>query len=586
MQKTYYDLSVNNPGAVAWYCALKLEMLVHLTKALLTEQLRSADVPGLEAAKARLKDELERKLGVEVEVDEIPDLRDYGLVDDFYVSFEWSDGGMIHAHMAFWIVGAPRIDKVEVPKEEIEEIDGKQVVEIEALPEGATVLPQSEAADSMATFWDRCITEFNVAKALAGVEGEFCQRCSTSTENVPQTLSGDDVLGALGPRGDATVEDGSWARMCEHRAETGIRIKLGKAREREFRSPEAISYRTYAHCLLEGLDLSGAEEEQCWDELLEIMRGCSRIEEAKLKEEILGPISASAAQKRARARKHFVAALAEWVNMHDSHKPFALGPPGKEQSCACVDDEHSKFERTSCNKLFPRKLIEAGSEEVAEDPRRRDLYRLWLARNCHFMNNFVPVAIMALLSNMDFQATLSKDAVIEYMTKYMTKSGQGSLIKVMEHSFSLCIEKARENLQGTGSAVLRWFNLQSITEVKSQLETMHLISGAPRYMCSREFKHLFLRAEVRQAKSKDKISEENDQSSQIVEKSQAEHYVSRHDWELPSDAMLNKLHPLSGQPLWKLVLLRVGAPVSDSAGLLEHRDVVKSKWLEYLERLS
>ena len=74
-QKAYYDLSVINPGAVAWYCALKLEMLVHLTKALLTEQLRSADVPGLEAAKARLKDELERKLGVEVEVDEIPDLR-------------------------------------------------------------------------------------------------------------------------------------------------------------------------------------------------------------------------------------------------------------------------------------------------------------------------------------------------------------------------------------------------------------------------------------------------------------------------------------------------------------------------------
>ena len=46
---------------MAWYCALKLEMAVHLTKALLTEQLRSADVPGLEAAKAKLKEDLERK---------------------------------------------------------------------------------------------------------------------------------------------------------------------------------------------------------------------------------------------------------------------------------------------------------------------------------------------------------------------------------------------------------------------------------------------------------------------------------------------------------------------------------------------
>ena len=85
---------------------------------------------------------------------------------------------------------------------------------------------------------------------------------------------------------------------------------------------------------------------------------------------------------------------------------------------------------------------------------------------------------LALLPNIDFQATLSKDAVIEHMTKYMTKSGQGALIKVMEHSFALCIEKARENQQGTGSAVLRWFNMQSISEVKSQLERMHLIFGA------------------------------------------------------------------------------------------------------------
>ena len=94
--------------------------------------------------------------------------------------------------------------------------------------------------------------------------------------------------------------------------------------------------------------------------------------------------------------------------------------------------------------VHKRKVIEAGMEEVAEDPRRRDLYRLWMARNCNFLNNFVPLIMLAMLSNMDVQATLSKDAVIEYMAKYMTKSGQGSLIQVMEHSFALCIEKARE----------------------------------------------------------------------------------------------------------------------------------------------
>ena len=50
-------------------------------------------------------------------------------------------------------------------------------------------------------------------------------------------------------------------------------------------------------------------------------------------------------------------------------------------------------------------------------------------------------------------------------TKCMTKSGQGSLVKVMEHSFSLCIEKAREQTQGAGSTIVKWFNLQSLTEV-------------------------------------------------------------------------------------------------------------------------
>ena len=47
-----------------------------------------------------------------------------------------------------------------------------------------------------------------------------------------------------------------------------------------------------------------------------------------------------------------------------------------------------------------------------------------MAQNCHFLNNLVPTVMLAMLSNMNFQATLTKDAVIDYMTKYMTKSGR------------------------------------------------------------------------------------------------------------------------------------------------------------------
>ena len=42
----------------------------------------------------------------------------YGEVDDWWATFEWSSGGMVHVHIAFWIVASPRIDKVLISTEE------------------------------------------------------------------------------------------------------------------------------------------------------------------------------------------------------------------------------------------------------------------------------------------------------------------------------------------------------------------------------------------------------------------------------------------------------------------------------------
>ena len=75
MQKMYFELAVREPGLVAWYCAVKLEMAVALTRALLTEQLRSAEVPGRDAAKDKLQSDLAALLGVDAQVDDLPDLQ-------------------------------------------------------------------------------------------------------------------------------------------------------------------------------------------------------------------------------------------------------------------------------------------------------------------------------------------------------------------------------------------------------------------------------------------------------------------------------------------------------------------------------
>ena len=107
-EEKFYELAVANPAGVEWYCSLKLEMAVHLVKQILTDAMQSPSVPGLADIKARMKAELERKLGETVDVDELPDLLHMGCADDFYASFEWSDGSILHVHICFWMVGAPQ----------------------------------------------------------------------------------------------------------------------------------------------------------------------------------------------------------------------------------------------------------------------------------------------------------------------------------------------------------------------------------------------------------------------------------------------------------------------------------------------
>ena len=153
---------------------------------------------------------------------------------------------------------------------------------------------------------------------------------------------------------------GGHGRSADLAGAVGVRQGLGPIGEKQVRSPESISYETHAHCLLGSLDVGDAESYRCWGELVDILEGCSRTPREVLQAELAEPGSASLQARQARARLRFGAALAEWVNMHDLHKPYALGPPAKDQPCAHVDDEHSTMERVSCKKLYPRKLVRPG----------------------------------------------------------------------------------------------------------------------------------------------------------------------------------------------------------------------------------
>jgi len=309
-----------------------------------------------------------------------------GMVDDFYASFEWSDGGILHAHIAFWIVGSPRIDKIQIPKEidndddDADDLD--DVVEIDVTAEDKTVLTHDQAASLLASFWDPVLTEYNVAKAARA------HATAVGCQPNPASYSATHAVSAHGD-------------LCQ---DTGPRQKLGKKSEREKPSPESLSYEALTHCLLNrepltwthgngGIRFSDKEkaeaEKACWDELHHILEECGRVQPPanwKQAESECAATARSASditaadisisdisnadishadtstcdapsaiiprsqalpatqeqrdQQRAYARKLFVAALAEWVNMHDLHRPFALGPPSKDQPCAAVDNEH------------------------------------------------------------------------------------------------------------------------------------------------------------------------------------------------------------------------------------------------------
>ena len=81
----FYRLAVSNPAAVQWYCALKLELALHLIVDVLTRQLGSFRTPGLQEARASLRHLLQEKLGSSYHVDDVepPDLRHFGFVDDY-----------------------------------------------------------------------------------------------------------------------------------------------------------------------------------------------------------------------------------------------------------------------------------------------------------------------------------------------------------------------------------------------------------------------------------------------------------------------------------------------------------------------
>ena len=89
------------------------------------------------------------------------------------------------------------------------------------------------------------------------------------------------------------------------------------------------------------------------------------------------------------------------------------------------------------------------------------------------------------------------------------------------------MERARDAGQEAGAAILKWFNLQSTVDVKSQLETMHLAFRLPRFLSSRSFRRLAVRTESKRLKTPKEVERAEDLDVSLYGRSQADVYQTR-----------------------------------------------------------
>ena len=128
---------------------------------------------------------------------------------------------MVHVHIALWISGSPRIDKVLIPSSKAD-----AAIELHLDTEDRVELEQGDAANRLATFFDRAYTEYSMAKATSG-----------------------DAVG-----------------------KASRRQRMSKIEQREIPSPECISERALLE-MLGGCESTDGSDESPWDELDRILYG-------------------------------------------------------------------------------------------------------------------------------------------------------------------------------------------------------------------------------------------------------------------------------------------------------------------------
>ena len=112
----YWEAATENPAVVSWYCAWRLEATLKTIMQSLTVAMQKLD--RVQECKTCIREQLRKCLGVQDAELLLSEPTNWGEIDDYWATYEWSEGGLIHLHIAFWVVGSPRVDVVKLTEEE------------------------------------------------------------------------------------------------------------------------------------------------------------------------------------------------------------------------------------------------------------------------------------------------------------------------------------------------------------------------------------------------------------------------------------------------------------------------------------
>ena len=216
-------------------------------------------------------------------------------------------------------------------------------------------------------------------------------------------------------------------------------------------------------------------------------------------------------EEGAEKRLEFASDLIEAVLQHNIHKPYVLGPPLPTQKCSKKKPKPKEGEirlitetPNYCGKGYPKPFTRFQEERILTEEYRPTIYHTFLERNCQTVNNYNTAILFAALANIDVQPVLTYDALLRYLTKYVTKDESLDIFRDFRDDGGRPSDPLGDPTSSefhiNQESVKKYINKAFMNQIKysvhAQPEISHWALNLPGFFSSRTFMRISLRSDL------------------------------------------------------------------------------------------